>query len=140
MRIDRRLKVSAIAAPTIAALASLRTFGATGTVAVDTVPPDPGNPLWPLPVVLGVVIGLIVLSVLLRPGWRRPIAAILVLVVGAVAAFVLLVGGLFSDFSGNHEIRWQLVVLAGAVVVGGIYAAARIARGGHPSPEVAMPG
>jgi hypothetical protein len=132
------MRFSAAGAPVVALVTSLKAAASTGPVPVDQGTPEPDNPLWPVPVAIGVVGALVALAVLARPGWRRPIAASLVFLVGSIAAFVLVAGGFFSDFSGNHAVYWQLVVAGVAVLVGGTYAAIRIARGGRRSSEAAV--
>lgn len=68
-----------------------------------------------------------------RPGWRRPMAAMLTVLGAGLVAFVLVVGGLFSDFSGQHRTYPQLVIGGIVVLVLGLVVAVLIARGGRRS-------
>ena len=140
MGIRRSIGFSAAGAPLVALVASLQAAASTGPVPVDLTPPEPDNPLWPLPLAIGVVGGLVALAALIRPGWRRPIVASLVFLIGSIAAFVLVAGGFFADFSGNHAVYWQLVIGGVALLVGGTFAAIRIARGGRRSSEATVHG
>ena len=84
----------------------------------------------------GLLMGAVALAAWLairRPGWRRPMAAVLTVLGAGLVAFVLVVGGLFSDFSGQHRTYPQLVLGGVVVLVLGLVVAVLIARGGRRS-------
>jgi hypothetical protein len=78
---------------------------------------------------LAMLVGSIVL-LLVRPGWRRPIAALAVAAASLSLGAVLVLAGLFADWSGEHRIGWQFLAPGLAIIVGGLAVSARIARGG----------
>lgn len=116
------------------AIPDLRALAATGP-APDLPPGDSSfdpSTILNLAVVAGVVVT-VGLIARLRPTWRRRMAVVAILVGSSLVAFVLVVGGLFSDFSGQHRTYPVLVVAGIAVLIAGLAIAARVATSGRRS-------
>lgn len=137
MKIVRRFVLSASAVPVFAFIGSLRAMA-------DTAPPPVGGEVvvadtfHPTVVIeLGVVVAVAVVIArvaMRRPGSRRPIAALLIVIGASVVALTMVFVGLFGDLSGHHTI-YPLPVIGGFVVlIGGLGVAARILMGGRRSP------
>jgi hypothetical protein len=131
MDLSRRFGLAAVASSILGVLAAGGAAAATGPVPIDETPIDPGDPLWPLPFAVGLAVIAVGLVAAIQPRARRPIGAVAALVATGLATLILVGAGLFSDFSGNHNIQWPLVVAGAAVLVGGLLAVTRIIRGGY---------
>ncbi len=76
--------------------------------------------------VLCLLVGLV-----FRPGWRRPVAGIVIFLVFGSVALILEILGAFSDWTGQHATSPPLIVAGFAALLVGIVAAALIVRGGQ---------
>jgi hypothetical protein len=83
-----------------------------------------------LPLLLGVVgaVLVIALAAFRRPRWRRRIGAALLGIVIGFLGLISIGVGLFSDFSGRHEVNPVLVVGGILVIVVGVVVAVVVGR------------
>ena len=136
MRIPRRITVSGAAATMLAVTRPLPTKADTGPppVGADVVVGDPFDPgiVFALGI-LAVVVVLVAVVTIRRPGSRRPIAATLAVLVSGVVALAFVFAALFSDWSGQHAIYPLPLVVGIVVLILGLYVAVRILR--WPSEE-----
>ena len=136
MRIAIRSTVSASGAVALAILAPLRALADTGPrpSGGDTGSAGTFEPVSLIgPGLVVAVVALVAIVAIRRPGWRRPMAAFLTVIGASLVALVLVVGGLFSDFSGQHRTYPQLVIAGVVVLVVGLVAAAWIVLRGRRS-------
>lgn len=135
MTLDHKLLIAAAAAPLPAVAVPLQAFAdAVGTPG-DVMPAvgDSADRYAILMLGLLALVVAIAIVVALRPAWRRRIAAMLTGLMTSIVGLLLVVGGLFfSDWSGNHQISWPIVIGGFAVLLAGLFFAARMARPGHP--------
>jgi len=132
--LDHKLLIAAAAAPLLAVAVSLQALAdAVGTPGgVTPAAGDSGDRDVVLVLGLLALVVAIALVVALRPAWRRRIAAMLTGLMTSIVGLLLLVGGLFfSDWSGNHQISWPIVIGGFAVLLAGLFFAARMARPGR---------
>jgi len=132
MRVDRRLGRPLACAAAFLMLASGRALAETGVTPVEPAPaaamPDSW---WLIPIAfLALVVGAVVLFVV-RPGARRPLAALAILLAAGFVGLVMALAALFSDFSGRHEIKWEWLAVGGVVIVAGVALSVGVARGGR---------
>jgi hypothetical protein len=132
MRIDRRF-VALISGAWMAATVPLRAMADTGPRPIG-VEPDPAGSFDPTDLIkVGAIVAVALVVVrlgILRPTWRRRMAAVAIVIVTGFVALVMVFGALFSDFSGEHR-TYPLLLIAGvAVLAVGLVAAACVAMSG----------
>jgi len=136
MTIVGRSMVSAAAVVVLAVMAPLRAMADTGPrpIGGDAVGGGTFEPVSLIgPGVVVAVVALVTIVAVLRPVWRRPIAALLTVVGAGLVALILVVAGLFSDFSGQHRAYPGLVIGGAVVLIVGLVAATLIIVAGRRS-------
>ena len=136
MKVPRRITVSGAAAAVFAVARPLRTMAETGPApaGTDVVVSDPFDPRFVIGLgMLAAVAVLVVVIAIRRPGSRRPIAALLTVLVSGVVALGFVLAALLSDWSGQHRISPFPLVIGIFVLILGLYVAVRIFRR-HPGP------
>jgi hypothetical protein len=129
--VARGIVASSMGLVAVAALIGT-TLGSTGSAPRDAVPPPPPSgpePWLAFPIAILGLVTLAVVLLILRPGSRRPIAAIAMLVASAWFGLLGILVGLFSDFSGRHEIAWPWLIGGCLVLAFGLLGSFRVLRG-----------
>ena len=80
-------------------------------------------------VVVAVVVVVTAIVLIRRPGSRRPVAALLMLLGTGVVALVFVLAALLSDWSGQHRIAPVPLVIGIIIMVLGLFITVRILRG-----------
>jgi hypothetical protein len=126
-----------------AAIAALVTAAATGPAPEGTPPADPvvsSGPMWlAVPLLMALLVAVVFLrrGALAPPTWWRPIAGVIIVLGGVLAALSVLMIGLMSSWTDSGS-NIPAPFLIGAVVVLGIavLVALRVFRSGRPASMV----
>jgi hypothetical protein len=125
----RRLatRVAVLVATAGAGLAPGAVLASTGPAEVVPAAPITPESWWLIPVAFVItVVGAIVVAIA-KPSTRRRIGAAAVFVAFGLVGTFFVLGGFFSDFSGQHRIAWPLVSIGAVIGVAGVFAAASVA-------------
>ena len=132
MKIPRTITASGAAATALAFARPLRAMAETGPApaGTDVVVSDPFDPRFFIGLGMLVAVAVLVAVVAIRrPRSRRPIAALLMVVISGVVALTFVLAALLSDWSGQHRISPFPLVVGIAVLIVGLYVAVGIFRG-----------
>lgn len=129
MKIPRMITVSAAVATAFAFSRPLITMAETGPApaGAEVVASDPFDPTFGIGLgMLAAVVVLVAVVAIRRPGSRRPIAALLTVLVSAVVALAFVLAALLSDWSGQHRISALPLIIGIVVLILGLYVAVRV--------------
>ena len=101
---------------------------------VPSVPITP-EPWWLIPGAFAMTLVAAIVVAITRPSSRRRLAAAAVFVAFALVGAFFVLGGFFSDFSGQHRVAWPVVGIGAVIGVVGLLASAAVAGRFSKRPE-----